>query len=187
MPNLILIKHAAPLVDPARASRLWKLSDAGREKCAALAEALRSFSPRAIICSEEPKARETGELVARHLGIPSTSAPGLQEHDRSNVPHMRSGEFISMMELFFRRPDELVLGRETASQATARFCAALDGVLKHHPDTSIAVVTHGTVLALYLAALTDRPAFELWREMGLPSLAAIDRAAKSLIDLVARI
>lgn len=187
MSKLVLIKHSAPLVDPATPSHLWKLSDAGREKCTALADALRAHAPELIVASEEPKAQETAELVAHHLGIPASSAAGLHEHDRSNVPHMRSAEFISMVELFFRRQEELVLGTESASQAMRRISAAIDDVLNAHPDESVAIVTHGTVLALYLAPLAERPAFELWREMGLPSFAVLDRASKSVSRLVARV
>src|SRR5689334_5800556 len=97
--KLILIKHASPLVIPGTPPEKWKLSDKGRESCAPLAEALRPHALAAIVASEEPKARETAELVAAQLDVPVETAPGLHEHDRSNVPHMRSGEFISHMEV----------------------------------------------------------------------------------------
>ena len=64
---------------------------------------------------------ETAEEVGKRLGVRVETAAGLAEHDRSNVPHMRSGEFISHVELFFRRPRELVLGNETAEQTAERF------------------------------------------------------------------
>src|SRR5437016_10684244 len=112
--KLILIKHSAPLVDPAIPSEQWRLSEKGRALCAPLADAIAPHEPSLIISSEEPKALETAELVAARLNVPHEIAPDLHEHERSNVPHMRSGEFISMIELTLRKPDELVLGRETA-------------------------------------------------------------------------
>src|SRR6266581_9482926 len=115
MSKLILVKHAAPVVAPDVPAEQWRLSEQGRAACAPLAEALRKYAPRVVVASEEPKARETGELVARHLGVPFHTAPGLHEHDRSNVPHLRSGEFISLMEVLFRKPNQLLLGRETAA------------------------------------------------------------------------
>ena len=121
MRKLILIKHASPLVDPAKSSEHWPLSDKGKSACEPLADALRPHEPAIVVASTEPKARETAELIASRLRVPTETAPDLHEHDRSNVPHMRSGEFISHIELFFRRPDELVLGQEAADDVLDRF------------------------------------------------------------------
>ena len=85
---------------------------------------------------------------------------------------MRSGEFISMMELFFRKHDELVLGRETADTALPD-SSAIDNVLSGHHEGSVAVVSHGTVIALFVARLSNQGAFELWRQMQLPSFAVL--------------
>src|SRR3954452_16820325 len=95
MRKLLLIKHASPLVFPDTPPEQWKLSDKGRESCGTLAEAVRPHDLGVIVSSEEPKALETAQVVGEKLNVAVESAPGLHEHDRSNVPHMRSGEFIS--------------------------------------------------------------------------------------------
>ena len=177
MRQLILIKHAAPEVDPDVPPERWRLSDKGCAACVPLAASLLTFKPSVIVSSEEAKASETAQLVADELGVPWETAPGLHEHDRSNVPHMRSAEFISTMELVFRKPQQLVLGRETATGALKRFRNALDDVLERHPQDrgAVAVVSHGTVIALLLAAQDPRQnGFELWRRMQLPSYAVLD-------------
>ena len=187
MAKLILIKHASPQVLPAVAPEKWKLSERGRQSCAPLAQKLSAHGPRVIISSTEPKALETTELVAAPLRVAHRPAPDLHEHDRSNVPHMRSGEFISMMELFFRRPDELVLGRETARQAQERFSRAVENVLQQHPQQDVAIVSHGTVISLFLARHAAQQPFQLWREMGLPSFVVLDLPGYGLLEKVARI
>ena len=187
MRNLILIKHCPPEVVPDVPSERWHLSEKGRALAAPLADALRDHAPAVVVSSEEPKAAETAQLIGERLNIPWHIAPGLHEHDRSNVPHMRSGEFISMMELFFRRPEELVLGRETAEQARARFEAAVRRVLDEHPDESVAIVSHGTVIALMLERKGTRTGFEVWRSMGLPSLGVLSLPALSLESTIDRI
>ena len=187
MRKLILIKHAAPLVIPGKPSEEWKLSDKGRESCEPLAAVVREFQPGVIVTSQEPKAAETGKIVAEKLGIPVESAPGLHEHDRTNVPHMRSGEFISHVELLFRRPDERVLGRESADEALTRFEEAIDGVMEKHPDGNVAIVSHGTVIALFVAEYGGGKGFELWRRMGLPSLAVMtlpDRRVERIVERI---
>ena len=152
MRKLILIKHASPLVIPGTPTEQWKLSDKGKESCVPLADALSAYEPSVIVSSDEPKALETAQLVASSLAIPTAIAPNLHEHDRSNVPHMRNGEFISHMELFFRRPGELVLGKETADEALERMESAIGELLTKHPAGNVAVVSHGTVIALFVAS-----------------------------------
>ena len=187
MPKLILIKHASPQQEPGVSSHDWKLSDAGRAKAAVLAERLRGHAPTRIMTSDEPKAEETAEIVAKALGIPHQVTADLHEHDRSNVPQMPTREFISSMALFFKRRGELVLGRETADQAQGRVARAIDAALAKFPDDDIAIVTHGTVLALYLAPIAKCDAFELWRRMGQPSFVAVDRATMNVSESVDRV
>jgi broad specificity phosphatase PhoE len=187
MRKLILIKHAAPEVVPGVPPEEWALSDRGRATCSPLAEAVRPHGPAVVVSSTEPKASETGQLLASLLGVPFETAPGLHEHDRSNVPHMPSREFISQMELFFRRPGERVLGRETADEAEARFREAVTRVLAAHPAGNVAVVSHGTVMALLVAKAAKQSAFRLWRELGLPSFVVLRLPDLALEQTVASI
>lgn len=174
MPSLILVKHAAPQVVPETPSEKWVLSEAGKHACTPLAESIARYDPAAVIASMEPKAAETGELLAARLGLPFETTIGLHEHDRSNVPHMQSREFISLVELLFRKPAECVLGKESGEEALMRFQKSLDGLIKARPDQNLVVVSHGTVIALLLEKYGGGRGFELWRRMGLPSFAIID-------------
>jgi broad specificity phosphatase PhoE len=187
MAKLILIKHAPPQVEAGVSSHEWKLSAAGREKAAALAERLRPHAPSIVFTSDEPKAMETAEIVAAALKVQHEVAPDLHEHDRSNVPQMQTREFISSMALFFKKPDELVLGLETAEQAQRRVTVAIDRILTQHEDGDIAIVTHGTVLALYLAPMLEGDAFDLWRRMGLPSYVVLDQGSLDVIEMGERV
>jgi broad specificity phosphatase PhoE len=187
MRKLILIKHASPLVIPGTPPEKWSLSDKGKESCAALAHALREYKPTTIVSSTEPKAIETAQLTAAALKIDTSTAEDLHEHDRSNVPHMRSGEFISHMELFFRKPNERVLGRESAEQCADRFEDAVHDLLDQHKTGNVAIVTHGTVIALFIARHTGGNAFEWWRKMGLPSFAVMSLPDLKLEKSVDRI
>jgi broad specificity phosphatase PhoE len=187
MRTLILIKHAAPLVDPAKSSDLWKLSEVGREQAGKLAQQLRAMEIAVLVSSEEPKAKETAEIVGSALAVNVKTARDLREHDRRNVPHMRSRDFISMVELFFRKPGERVLGSESANEALARFTTAVDEVLASHGEGNVGIVAHGTVIALYLAAHSQRNGFELWRAMGLPSYAVIELPERAVEQVVEKI
>lgn len=187
MAKLTLIKHASPQQEPGVSPHDWKLSAAGREKAAALAERLRVHAPAIIFTSDEPKAVETAEIIAQALGVPHEVAADLHEHDRINVPQMPTREFISSMALFFKRPTELVLGRETAEQARRRMTVAMDRILAENERRDVAVVTHGTVLALYLAPLLEGDEFDLWRRLGLPSYVVLDGEKMETVEIVERV
>jgi broad specificity phosphatase PhoE len=189
MPNLILIKHASPQVVPGDPPERWHLSDEGRRLATVLGERLAAMPdrPAVVVSSDELKASETAEVIAGKLGVPMSTAPGLHEHDRSTVPQMRSGDFISMVELMLRKPAELVLGEETAAEAMERFDHAVSRVIEQHRDQTIAVVSHGTVIAMFVARHTNRPAFQIWREMGLPSYVVMSLPEYRVVGIVNRV
>jgi broad specificity phosphatase PhoE len=171
-------------VVPGKSSDLWPLSAKGRQSAQWLADDLYDCGAKAVVTSREPKAIETGSIIAESLRVQATQADGLHEHERKTVPHLRTGEFISSMAQVFRRKDDLVLGEETAAAALSRFRAGLDAVLKANPDGDIVVVAHGTVIALLLEAIGAGDGFQFWRDMGLPSYAVLeeDGTALRLID-----
>ncbi|CAG0954495.1 partial 2,3-bisphosphoglycerate-dependent phosphoglycerate mutase, partial [Anaerolineae bacterium] len=110
--------------------------------------------------------------VARRLGKPFEIGEGLHEHDRRNVPFMPLEQLEARVAEFFAKPNELVLGNETADAAHTRFANALERVLEKHPDKDIAVVAHGTVIALFIARTNVMP-FEFWKRLGLPSIVVL--------------
>jgi broad specificity phosphatase PhoE len=187
MPKLILIKHAHSQMTPGLPPEQWELSEQGRERSNALAARLATHVPDLIFSSEERKAAQTAERLASKLDRPWQASPGLQEHDRGNVPVMATKDFISAMAQVFRRPQERVLGRETADQALTRFERALSGLLDQHAGEDVAIVTHGTVIALFAAEHADVDPFLNWRRMGLPSFMVFERPAMTLVETVASV
>ncbi len=180
-PVLILVKHALPEIVPGVPAAEWRLSVAGRARCAALAAALAPYAPARLVSSVEPKAAETAALAAAALGIPHAPAPDLHEHDRAGVPFLDPADFEAAVAALFATPDRLVFGRETAAAAATRFRRAVAGVLDAHPGESLAVVAHGTVIALYVAAVTGAAALPLWQRLGLPAFVVLARATGALL------
>jgi broad specificity phosphatase PhoE len=186
MKKLLLIKHSKPLVNPDRPSDQWELGDEGRGRAAKLAEVLRPYALTEIVSSTEPKAKQTADVVAEALGLTCRTQDGLHEHDRRNVPHMDSREFISAIAQFFRQPRRLVLGSESADQAYKRFADAVDDIVQGSADGpgDIAIVTHGTVISLFAYRRAQEDPFALWRRMGLPSLIAFELPSYEVAGVV---
>ncbi len=185
MRRLVLVKHSMPEMEGDKPASAWKLGEVGRRRAELLAAGLREYSPTVIWSSREPKAIETAEIVAKGFGVPVEITDGLEEHHRDNVPFLSSKEeFEEVVERFFRCPDELVLGRETANQARYRFVAAIDEVIDAGQSDSI-VVTHGTVITLYVASVAGVQTMEFWRRLGLPSYVVLtlpDMRIESIVE-----
>ena len=186
MRRLVLVKHSLPEIEPDKPASDWRLGEAGRRRAETLAAGLGDFSPELIWSSKEPKAVETAELLAGTLGVPVRVADGLEEHHRGNVPFLPEEDFEGMVERLLCNPDRLVLGTETADQARDRMALAIDRVIEAGQTDSI-VVTHGTVIALYVASVADVRPVRLWRRLGLPSFVVLmvpSMAIHSIVESV---
>lgn len=169
-PYLILVRHSAVHTDPAIPSHEWSLTADGRRRCHTLAAKLQPYPPDQFITSYEPKARETGQIMADVFGVPCQAVAGLQEHDRRGVPYFASkGEFATAVSIFFTHPDELVFGAETAVQARDRFGTAVAQQLANLAHNHLAIVAHGTVLTLFICQHNPQlDPLPFWQALTLP-------------------
>jgi broad specificity phosphatase PhoE len=150
-----------------------------------LAERLAEYHPGILIASLEPKATETGHLVAVQLGVPFETAEDLHEHDRSNVGYTDRATFERAVAEFFARPNQLIFGGETAEQTHRRFAQAVHGAIERYADRNIVIVAHGTVISLFVAHATGVEPFGLWQRLGLPSFVVLSRPELTLLNIVA--
>ena len=93
--------------------------------------------------------------------------------DISVIPHpavsTTSSTFV-VLELTSKfpkmQPSRAMLGNESADAARARFAAAVDSeVASLEPGTNLVVVSHGTVMALFVAAYNPVNAWDLWKRL----------------------
>lgn len=185
MSHLILVKHSLPAIDPATPAPDWLLGEEGRGRAERLARQLDELAPRAIAASPEPKALATASILAARHQLPIEVVDDLREHDRRQTGYLGDQAFQDAVIASLRRPDELVFGEETASAARRRFTTALTGLLAATPPgRTLTVVTHGAVLALYVAAVTGVEVVALWRRLGLPSYVVLSRPDLALVEII---
>ncbi len=188
--HLILIKHAMPQVDVETPAHQWRLHPEGVAASGTLAERLVSarYAPTRIVASLEPKATETGSIIAERLHLPFATAEGLHEHDRRDAGFLAREKFAAHMRDLFAQPDAVVFGSESASAALARYAAAIDGLIAEEPgDGDVVIVSHGTVMSLFVAKRSHVDATELWASLGLPSYIALELPNYRIIEIVATI
>ncbi len=174
MRKLFLIRHAQPQFIPDIPTHLWPLTLEGREAALHLAQRLAMDDVSLIYASPEPKAHETAHIIAQYLNLSLETIPDLREHERGDTPFLDQDTWEATLATFFSRPTELVFGTETALQAFQRFSAAIEKIVTSNPDRNLAMVTHGTVITLFVASHNPQiDALAFWHLLKLPDLVVL--------------
>jgi broad specificity phosphatase PhoE len=181
---VVLIRHSTPEIDPSRPAREWALSAEGRGRARQLAAYLERYDLRVLASSEEHKAVQTAHILGEELGLSVEVVPGLHEQERSDVGRLDREAFLRGVAQLFAHPNERLFGAESADEARARFSDALGRLLTRYPEHNVGVVTHGTVLSLYVAAREGSDAYALWQGLGLPCAAILSRPELRLVEWV---
>ena len=182
MPVFVLVKHSLPEIDSEIPSREWRLSEEGQVRSRILAEKLGQYDLDVIVSSNERKAIETASISARRLNIPVEVVEGLHEHERRNVGFLEKECFEQLISHFYAQPAELVFGAETADTAYKRFSKSVKGLSERFPQDNLAIITHGTVLSLYVSRITQQDPFAMWKQLGLPSYVVLSRPDLNVVE-----
>ncbi len=183
MQTLILVKHSLPEIDPSVPAKEWRLSFEGRRRARILGERLDRYSLDLIVSSAEPKAIETAEIAAGVLNVRMEVVEGLHEHERVNVGFLEKERFEQSIRQFYEQPADQVFGEETADSAYVRFSEAINGITKRSREKNVAIVTHGTVMSLFVSRNSDLEPFALWKKLGLPSCVVLSRPAFDVVEI----
>jgi broad specificity phosphatase PhoE len=183
--RLILVRHSLPEYVAGVPASEWHLSAEGRCRCQVLAGRLAAYDVAAIVTSEEPKAAETGQIVAVTLGLSCETSAGLHEHERGVVTDLGSqNEFQARVARLFKQPGELVMGHETADHALARFAVAVARVMAQHSIGNVAIVSHGTIMTLFVGRANQLDPIPFWRSLGLPAFVVLSLPGMHLLEVV---
>jgi broad specificity phosphatase PhoE len=184
VPYLVLIKHSLPEIIPNVPASEWKLSETGRIRCKALAEKIVPYSPDMVISSVEPKAVETAQIIAKHISKTFHTFEGLHEHNRTGVDFVSKEQLEASVNAFFKFPEKLVFGNETALQAHERFSKAITSLENEYQNQNLAVVAHGTVITLFVAKAVGLEPFSFWKKLSLPSFVVFSLPQLELVRIV---
>lgn len=182
MNNFLLIRHAATIQDPTQPSKKWKVTEEAARACRDLATKIRPVGPTLTITSTEAKAKATGDFLAEALGLPVFSTDGLEEHDRTGVPYVADDlVWQATLKNLFHKPQERVLGKETAIEALERFEATLKRELDAHNDDRPILVSHATVISLFVAKYNNLDPYAFWQTVRMPDALLLRRSDFALI------
>lgn len=153
----IYITHPQVRIDPKVPVPRWGLSDLGAARAEKAARCGWAGELKRILSSDETKALETAEFLARASSCPVEVLEHSGENDRSATGFLVPEEFETAANWFFAHPEESFKGWERAIDAQRRIVAAVSSVLdRHDPSLPIAFIGHGgvgTLLKCHLAGV----------------------------------
>ena len=158
----------------------YPLTARGRRQAAAVGRDLAGRGVERVYASRIQRARQTGRIVADALAAPLAVVPGLEEIDVGVLEGRCDGDVQTAAVVNFERwlgQDDLdhgFDGGETAREAAARGAAALADLAARHTGGTLAVVSHGGVLALSLIHLCHNVSSRFVRSHLLDNCAVVE-------------
>jgi len=177
MALLYLIRHARVQMMGSAPQR-WSLSEKGRREAGVLARQDFWREVEHIFSSPALKSQQTAEPAARRWGIPLAVMDCLHELRRPQIVH----DYEQVIARVLAEPETSVAGLEPAVRAAERITRCIKELVATHPGQTVAVVSHGLVLTLFLAQLENRwPTVDEWLAVPFAGLTILDTVEWRLI------
>jgi broad specificity phosphatase PhoE len=139
------LTHPQVKIEPAVPVPSWGLSDVGRIRTEALANAGWLSNTTQIISSGERKAIETAAIIAGQLNVTVEVRDAMHENDRSTTGFLAPDEFETVADRFFAEPLVSIRGWERAIDAQLRIVREVERVLARNRSGDVLFVGHGAV------------------------------------------
>ena len=163
MTQLYLIRHGRTAWNNADRLQGWAdepLDAVGQAQAAALAEHLRGTTFSAIYSSPLLRASQTAAAVARVHGLRVNLDPRLRERNVGEWTGLTIEQARAQAPEAFDAEDWRQAGApggDSQAALTERVAAAFEDILAAHPESLVAVVSHGGALSAVLAHLLGIP------------------------------
>jgi broad specificity phosphatase PhoE len=146
------------------------LNERGRAQAQALASQLQGERFASIYSSDLKRAKETADIVAVPLCLPVISEPRLREIDQGEW----EGQLVDVIadryaQLWQKRVVDPANvrppGGETVGEVAARVNAAVDDIVRLHPEVPVLIVSHGLALATVICRARGIPLGQAYRNI----------------------
>jgi 2,3-bisphosphoglycerate-dependent phosphoglycerate mutase len=170
----LLIRHAEPVLPAPGLSEYERpLTARGRADAESFAETFAALAIDAIYASPYARAHQTVVPLARPRGLTVGAIADLRE--RLLSPDLLS-DWRDHVARSWQDDDYAPPGGETGRAARARILAVLDDVRARHPGGTVALGSHGNLIALALGGITAGVDFAFWDAMPMPAIYRLEHA-----------
>lgn len=162
--RLLLIRHAESTWSP---DDDRPLSDAGLRAADRLVRQLGDYPISAVFTSPHRRAIQTVTPLAVARGLELTPVPELREREMGDL---LGTEFDAAMRRSWADSDAAWPGGESAAEAQRRVRDQVMRLVAESRSSSVALATHGQLLALLLNAFDPSVGYDFWRALTFPDL-----------------
>lgn len=172
MNDVIFLRHFRTKIDKTLPVDQWGLDEEGTKAMENLLETYDFSGVRRILTSPEPKAKITGDSIARRYNIPVEELDDLKEVDRSAQGFIE-GDYAAVVKRYFNEnaPD---IRWEPLSSVRQRIQRAMDRVTAE--DGKVMVISHGMFMTLMLAPIFNKDLIDFWKDLGFGEVLNVDRS-----------
>lgn len=171
MTQIILVRHGQTPWNKDkifRGSRDIPLNDTGREEARLAGEWLKGETIHAAFCSPLSRARDTGEAIARHHGLPVADLPGLSDlhyGDWEGLPLTEvKVKYADLYRQWETAPQTVRFPRgETLDEVRDRALAAVEEAVRRHPEQTVLLAAHRAVNKVLICAFIGLDNSHFWR------------------------
>lgn len=143
------------------------MNERGKAQVKAMTSQITDINIAAIYSSDLARARDTAEILGREIGMTVNIDPRLREiHQGKWEGMLASGIQTRYAREFQRRNKDPFSvsppGGETALEVKERITDFMNETIRNHPKGTVAVVTHGFVIAISLVIYRKLPLQNIW-------------------------
>jgi phosphoserine phosphatase len=171
MTQIILVRHGQT---PWNKDKIFRgsvdipLNDTGREEARLAGEWLKGETIHAAYCSPLSRARDTGEAIAGHHGLPVLDLPGLSDLNYGDWQGVALTEvkvkYADLYRQWEAAPHTVRFpGGETLKELRTRALAAVEEVVQRHPGRVVLLAAHRAVNKVLIAAFIGLDDSHFWR------------------------
>jgi len=171
MTQIILVRHGQTPWNKDkifRGSKDIPLNDQGREEARLAGEWLKNETIHAAYCSPLSRARDTGEAIAQHHGLPVVDLPGLTDicyGDWEGLPLTEvKVRYADLYRQWETAPHTVRFPQgETLDEVRDRALVAVEEAMRRHSGQVILLAAHRAVNKVLLAAFIGLDNSHFWR------------------------
>jgi broad specificity phosphatase PhoE len=167
MTRLLLVRHGQSTWNAQGRIQGWadpQLDETGQEQARKLAHRLAAEEQNisALYSSPLLRARQTAETIGLATGLPVQTDDRLKENDVGLLAGLTGAEIEQQFPEWVAARQASVEwvpppGGEDRDAFVKRAVAVMCDIVTHHPEQTVAVVSHGGTLGVYLAHLLEMP------------------------------
>lgn len=179
--QLTLIRHSKTTVNPEAPIPRWGLSPEGIELAEKLSHHPAIKELDVIYSSLQTKALETALYLAKPNYIPLRTHPGLTEI--TSVTNRFLPDFEEKIKRLYCGELSRISKGETLLEARERFQETLQSITSWEEKVdNVGIVSHGNILAVFTARLSDQTPYQLHKQIQMPDFAVIEWETSKLLQ-----